>query len=418
MRCFMSATARRKILDAAWTVAREQGGVAALTMREVADRVGIRCTLAVFALRLQTRHLRRDVRRILAGTSRRQPGGRATEVATGGPSGHTRLLPPPTWPAIAVTALDEGIQQMAARGIRVDAADIDLYTAVIAGLVNQQWANDPGGSRWGVCSSGPSTCMRTTSDCSGRTHDMTSTTTTDRPRRSVLDRATALRLAETEYGRYLDQLRALGPDDWTRPTDCPARDVQAMATHSLGMAEMAGSLPEMVRQFSAANRRDEEGVDALTVHQVETRRALTPPEIIERYAAGGPRAVRGRRRRSALVGRMTMPDKEAVNGVEERWSAGFVFETILTRDTWMHRIDTAEATGRPPALHRRPRRGPGGRRGYGVGRAARCALHPPPHRAGRRHMVGRDRGPETGDGRRPVRPDCVWASSRYWADGV
>jgi len=47
---------------------------------------------------------------------------------------------------------------------------------------------------------------------------------------------------------------------------------------------------------------------------------------------------------------MTMPDKEAVNGVEERWSAGFVFETILTRDTWMHRIDTAEATGRPPAL--------------------------------------------------------------------
>ena len=45
-----------------------------------------------------------------------------------------------------------------------------------------------------------------------------------------------------------------------------------------------------------------------------------------------------------------MPDKEAVNGVEERWTAGFVFETILTRDTWMHRIDTAEATGRPPAL--------------------------------------------------------------------
>ena len=28
-------------------------------------------------------------------------------------------------------------------------ADIDLYTALIAGLVNQQWANDPGGSRWG-----------------------------------------------------------------------------------------------------------------------------------------------------------------------------------------------------------------------------------------------------------------------------
>ena len=48
---------------------------------------------------------------------------------------------------------------------------------------------------------------------------MTSATTTDRPRRSTLDRDTALRLAATEYARYLDQLRALGPDDWSRPTD-------------------------------------------------------------------------------------------------------------------------------------------------------------------------------------------------------
>ena len=35
------AAARRKILDAAWEVAREQG-LAALTLREVAARVGIR----------------------------------------------------------------------------------------------------------------------------------------------------------------------------------------------------------------------------------------------------------------------------------------------------------------------------------------------------------------------------------------
>lgn len=178
----------------------------------------------------------------------------------------------------------------------------------------------------------------------------TSTPTTDRPRRSVLDRATALRLAETEYSRYLDQLCSLGPGDWNQPTDCPAWDVRAMATHCLAMAQLAGSLPAMVRQFVAARRRDEKGVDALTAHQVEARRALTPPEIIKQYAAYAPRAVRGRRRRSALVGRMTMPDKETVNGVEEAWTAGFVFETILTRDTWMHRIDTAEATGRPPTL--------------------------------------------------------------------
>ena len=42
-----------------------------------------------------------------------------------------------------------GSRRWLARGVRIDAADVDLYTAVIAGLVNQQWANDPGGSRWG-----------------------------------------------------------------------------------------------------------------------------------------------------------------------------------------------------------------------------------------------------------------------------
>lgn len=29
-----------------------------------------------------------------------------------------------------------------------DDADLDLYTALIAGLIDQQWANDPGGTRW------------------------------------------------------------------------------------------------------------------------------------------------------------------------------------------------------------------------------------------------------------------------------
>lgn len=179
---------------------------------------------------------------------------------------------------------------------------------------------------------------------------MTSSTTTDRPRRSILDRPTALRLAATEYGRYLDQLRSLAPEDWARQTDCPAWDVRAMAAHNLGMAEMSGSLPEMVRQFTAVGRREEHGTDALTAHQVEARRGLTTAEIIDRYAAAAPRAVRGRRRRSVLAGRVPMPEKEVVNAEEELWTFGFLFETILTRDTWMHRIDTAEATGRPLVL--------------------------------------------------------------------
>ena len=31
----------------------------------------------------------------------------------------------------------------------------------------------------------------------------------------------AMRLAATEYQRFLDLLRSLEPEDWTKPTDCP-----------------------------------------------------------------------------------------------------------------------------------------------------------------------------------------------------
>ncbi|HLU56638.1 MAG TPA: maleylpyruvate isomerase family mycothiol-dependent enzyme [Pseudonocardia sp.] len=171
-----------------------------------------------------------------------------------------------------------------------------------------------------------------------------------RPRRSLLDRNTAMRLAATEYGRYLDLLRSLDEADWARPTDCPPWDVRAMTGHCLGMAEFAASLPTFVHQNAAATRRGGVPVDALTDLQVHQRRDLTPEQLIARYAAVAPRAVRGRRRRSLLVGRVAMPGTQTVGGVPERWTFGYLFETILTRDTWMHRVDTARATGRDLVL--------------------------------------------------------------------
>jgi hypothetical protein len=41
-------------------------------------------------------------------------------------------------------------------------------------------------------------------------------------------------LAATEYARMVDQLRTLGPDDWTQPTDCALWDVRAMAGTAWG----------------------------------------------------------------------------------------------------------------------------------------------------------------------------------------
>ena len=36
----------------------------------------------------------------------------------------------------------------------------------------------------------------------------------------------------------------------------------------------------------------------------------------------------------------------------ERWTLGFLVETVLTRDPWLHRSDIAQATGIPMALSR------------------------------------------------------------------
>ena len=170
------------------------------------------------------------------------------------------------------------------------------------------------------------------------------------PRRPALDRATAMTLAATEYGRYLDQLRSLDPGQWSLPTDCPAWDVRAMATHNLGMAEMVASFRENLRQNRAASRRGGLFIDALTGLQVQERATMTPPQIVVRYAQVGPRAAGARRRMPALLRSRAMPVAQPVGGIDETWTIGFLIDTILTRDTWMHRVDTARATGRPVGL--------------------------------------------------------------------
>jgi uncharacterized protein (TIGR03083 family) len=170
-----------------------------------------------------------------------------------------------------------------------------------------------------------------------------------RPRRAALDRATAFRLAATEYDRTLAAWRDLRPQDWSRPTPCPAWDVRGMVAHTVGMTEMSASLRQLVHQNRAAARAGG-GIDALTAVQVGDRAGLTPAQLVERMTAAAPRAVRGRRRLSRLVGRFTLPEEQVAGDTRERWCIGFLTDTVLTRDPWMHRMDLAAATGTEPRL--------------------------------------------------------------------
>jgi len=179
-------------------------------------------------------------------------------------------------------------------------------------------------------------------------------TATTTPRRGQMDRRTAMRLAADEYDRFATALAALDDADWAKPTACTEWDVRQVACHTVGMAEMAGGLREGNRQRGIAGeeatRNGIEFIDALTDLQVRERADWEPARVVQGMREAGPRAARGRRRTPFFVRRRTVPVPQFVNGSPEDWTIGYMVDTILTRDPWMHRTDLSAATGRPMDL--------------------------------------------------------------------
>ena len=173
------------------------------------------------------------------------------------------------------------------------------------------------------------------------------------PRRSSLDHLAAMDLAATEFARGAELLDRLEPRHWSAPTVNTDWDVRATAGHVVGMIEMMSSLPKLIRQQVTAQRAARRSgapvsIDALTALQVRANAALTPTELIAKWRSLAPKAVRGRRRMPALLRRRTMPESQLVGGNLEKWTFGYLFDVILTRDPFMHRLDIHEATGLAP----------------------------------------------------------------------
>lgn len=160
---------RRAILTAAWAVAHEHG-LAALTLRQVAERVGMRAP-SLYS-HFDSKHAIYDA---MFGEAWAAFGEVMDAVAVpGSPRAMLRLMnrtffdfsvadlarhqlmnirtipdfaPSPENYRPAVRVYTRMQELLAGIGVR-DGADIDLFTAIIGGLIDQQWANDPGGTRW------------------------------------------------------------------------------------------------------------------------------------------------------------------------------------------------------------------------------------------------------------------------------
>jgi AcrR family transcriptional regulator len=162
---------RSEILEAAWQLAQDQG-LAEFTLRDIAERVGMRAPSLYthFASKnaiydAMFGQAWRDYEQIaLAELAELPQAARAVirraarvffDFAVANPARH-QLMNQRTIPgfepsadsyAPAVRVLEMGQQIFRDLGL-TDPSDFDIATAIIAGLVNQQIANDPGGTRW------------------------------------------------------------------------------------------------------------------------------------------------------------------------------------------------------------------------------------------------------------------------------
>jgi hypothetical protein len=116
------------------------------------------------------------------------------------------------------------------------------------------------------------------------------------------------------------------------------------------MAEFAADRSEADRQrrlaFADGPTNGWEFTDALTALQVREREDWFPAQIVAGLRTVGPRAAMGRKQTPAEALSAQMPVPFELNGQVEWWEVGYLLDTILTRDVWMHRVDLCRATGR------------------------------------------------------------------------
>jgi uncharacterized protein (TIGR03083 family) len=177
---------------------------------------------------------------------------------------------------------------------------------------------------------------------------MTVPATTPMPVNDIppLAHAEAMRLFATEMERTIDFLRALPVEAFDARTDCPAWDVRRMYLHVLGACEAGASIRENLHQMRAARARQKSHGGpleaALSAVQVAERENLLPGQLVDRLADVAPVAVR---KRTSLPGALRRITLKVDGPVVERWSLGYLVDTIYLRDAWMHRVDAARATG-------------------------------------------------------------------------
>ncbi|MBM7441833.1 maleylpyruvate isomerase family mycothiol-dependent enzyme [Streptomyces sp. HB132] len=163
----------------------------------------------------------------------------------------------------------------------------------------------------------------------------------------------ARRVNEAELRATLSTFRELSDEDWRRPTVCTGWTVRDMLAHTVGQYEELPRPWVAVRRIRRAARTHPHlgRLDGHNEVQIEDRQAVPGRELIGALAHFAPQGLIALRRVPAPVRRRTRlsllyPEAKALPDD----SVDYLGNVLVVRDTWMHRMDLADATGAEPVL--------------------------------------------------------------------
>ncbi|MFG2431470.1 maleylpyruvate isomerase family mycothiol-dependent enzyme [Streptomyces sp. NPDC048590] len=158
---------------------------------------------------------------------------------------------------------------------------------------------------------------------------------------------------EAELRATLSTFRELPDADWQRPTPCTGWTVRNMLAHTVGQYEELPRPWVAVRRIRRAARSHPHlgRLDGHNEMQIEDRRAVPGRELIGALAHYAPQALIALRRVPGAARRRIRPSilyPEAKALPDD--SLDYLGNVLVARDTWMHRVDLADATGTAPVL--------------------------------------------------------------------
>jgi uncharacterized protein (TIGR03083 family) len=163
----------------------------------------------------------------------------------------------------------------------------------------------------------------------------------------------ALDVVESELAALLALLRELDAADWQRPTACTGWTVHDVVAHVIGQLESGPRPIRMTRRLLQARRHGRVGVlNRQNSIQVRDRATMPEHQLVDELGHWGGKGVRAARRMPAWLRRrlrISLLFPEEAKLLPEN-SFDYMLGVLTARDTWMHRLDIAAATGRTPTV--------------------------------------------------------------------